>query len=155
MEKFLASQKASIEEFVKASQAADRQEKDRLLAQTTKLIQKLAKEGKDRQNELLECKTNLTNIEAMLRDRDVDVENYVAKLDRAKHAAETARETSKKNAEKLRKVKEEVKNLKGEVEKLKKEAAESSQEATKAKRSLEDFQELEEVIERVQKRRVV
>ena len=162
MDGFFASQKASFEEFVKTTHAAYREKTDQLLAETTKLNQKLAEteqKGKNRQNELLECKTNLENIEATLRDRDVDVEEYVAKLDKAKHAAETEREASRKNVEKykkeVRKVKDEVKRLAGEVEKLKKEAAESSQEATKAKRSLEDFQELEEVFERVQKRRIV
>lgn len=162
MDEFFASQKASFEEFVKTTHAAYREKADQLLAETTKLNQKLAEteqEGKTRQNELLECKTNLQNIEATLRDRDVDVENYVAELDVAKHEAETARDASRKNAEEhkkeVRKVKDEVKRLTGEAEKFKKEAEESKQEATKAKRSLEDFQELEEVFERVQKRRIV
>ena len=43
MEEFFASQKASFEEFVKTTQAAERQEKDRLLAETTELKQTLAK----------------------------------------------------------------------------------------------------------------
>ena len=162
MDEFFASQKASFEEFFKTTHAAYREKTGQLLAETTALNQKLAKteqEGKNRQNELVECKTNLENIEATLRDRDLDVENSVAELYRAKHAAETEREASRKNVEKykkeVRKVKDEVKRLTGEVEKFKKEAEESKQEATKAKRSLEDFQELEEVFERVQKRRIV
>lgn len=117
------------------------------------------KEGKDRQNELLEYKTTLKNIEAMLSNRNLELIYCEAERDVAKTNADAASETCKsigeKHKNKVRKVKEEVQKLKGEVEKLKKEAAESSQEATKAKRSLEDFQELEEVIERVQKKRIV
>ncbi|OSS45166.1 hypothetical protein B5807_09141 [Epicoccum nigrum] len=127
MEEFLTSQKASIEEFVKKSQAADRQEKDRLLAETNELKQKLTKAEQ-------ECKESRNELDA-------------------------SREKFKRNAQKSKKelqdVKAEVKRLTGEVETFKKEAEKSTQEAKKAKRSLKDFQELEEVFERVQKRRVV
>ncbi|KAG9203967.1 hypothetical protein G6514_002128 [Epicoccum nigrum] len=127
MEEFLASQKASIEEFVETSRAADRQEKDRLLAETNELKQKLTKAEQ-------ECKESRNELDA-------------------------SREKFKRNAQKskreLQEVKAEVKRLTGEVETFKKEAEKSTQEAKKAKRSLEDFQELEEVFERVQKRRIV
>ena len=98
MDEFFASQKASFEEFVKTTHAAYSEKTRQLYAETAALNQKLAKteqERRYRQNELLEYKTNFENIEATLRDRDVDVENYVAELDRAKRAAETEREASR------------------------------------------------------------